>query len=55
MLSFDMRWEYTILVLERGDLIVQELNRFGDEGWEVIQIEDDFDSRVIYFKRLKER
>jgi len=50
-----MSWEYTALVLDRADPIVQELNRFGDEGWEVIQIEDDFENRVVYFKRPKER
>ena len=41
-------WEYTITVVEDGKWVV-ELNAFGRDGWELVQI--DFLNNLAFFKR----
>jgi hypothetical protein len=44
-------WEYHVVVLSRAD--EEQLNRLGDEGWELVAVvaEGQPASSIFYFKR----
>jgi len=46
------QWEYKDVDFETGQTYLALLNRFGDEGWELVQI--DHQREYAIFKRPKE-
>lgn len=53
------KWEYLELAIRPGQDCVQELNKAGNQGWELISIKELADARDVfiilycYFKREK--
>lgn len=46
------RWEYKSYLFESDDKVLEKLNAFGREGWEVIQFRPMPEARLrVYFKR----
>lgn len=58
-----MQYEYTAIVVKPSGKIVEELNNFGAEGWELVYmetdnryenlVEGDATSYKVFFKREK--
>lgn len=48
-----MKWEYKARVLEHGVIIQDVLNKYGDDGWELVAVNIPHYHLVCYFKRPK--
>lgn len=46
-----MRWEYTASFVNEGQRDLEELNRFGKDGWEAFDIVNKGGVNCIYYKR----
>jgi hypothetical protein len=44
------KWEYKLVATQLSE---QEINKLGEEGWELIQVTHEGFSRAMYFKRPK--
>lgn len=51
-----MKWEYRVWKIEHSFLEAAQdvLNRFGEDGWELVAISPEEQGRALVFKRPEE-
>jgi hypothetical protein len=49
------RWEYQILTLGGPILFEKALNKYGDEGWELVQVKDGRSDNQPTFETIWKR
>ena len=47
------KWEYSVRTLSYGATIENVLNKFGDDGWELVTAGMQYEQVVCYLKRVK--